>query len=320
MSNLFSTRSIWIPVKVTVLLVAQQPMQAGTSQHIRIIHRLAINPDGLIYQPYAMAVVGIPVHMPGIQRLDRNTRKLMPAVDGHPVRFFVPQYLPRYHHVLFDTCDQPFSSFSLSFHDQMMLPHGDTTVPKGIHGYRLQLYLCRYVYIIDHFTGWQEAPQAVRNFLRRNRRKGHPRPIVICADAEVIRGNIVPGVDLFASGRISDTGVDPDESLQEFGHIPRQDQPDRQGITFFPMPGSHRLEKIGTPCCRPIGLMDRNEFMGRTSYTDTYQRTGKYGGNPSPPADTNINSHFPKISILCLSAFCFHPSTTSQSGIYHRHP
>jgi len=91
--------------------------------------------------------------MSGVQRLYGAAVRVMPTIDSNPVFAAFKRRIAAEDHIFFDSADQSFSSLSLSFDDEMMLPHGNRTIPKGIHGYGLQFYLALLVDQIHHAAG-----------------------------------------------------------------------------------------------------------------------------------------------------------------------
>src|SRR2546423_827294 len=154
-----------ITIEIAIVLIAEQTSKLRILEHVDVINRLAVDIDGPVDEPDAVAVIDVPVDVAGVQRLDRRAIGLVPAVDRGSIGFRIARNQPGDHDILLDARYQSLPKASLAFDNQIVVVHRDRAVAKRIHGNRLQLYCGCFVDIINDFSCRQKTMKAVCNEL-----------------------------------------------------------------------------------------------------------------------------------------------------------
>ena len=167
----------------------------------------------------------------------------MPAINSNPVRLFIPAYLSGNHNIFFDTGNQSLFAFSLTFDDQVMLPHGRGAIPVSKEGNWSEFQSCRLVNIIHHFPGGQETIKAVGYPLSRIGRNTDARPVITGTDTQVVRCDIKNSLDHLAGDAIREGNPDWYKLPEKWGQVARKDFLNYEGITGGPLHGCCLLVK-----------------------------------------------------------------------------
>lgn len=161
----------------------------------------------------------------------------MPTVNGYSIVVGIGLEPFRLHHILLDAGDQPFSTFSLTLDDQMVLPERGSTVAVSIHGHRIQFDAGSGIDLVDQLCSRQGAVQTVGQALCESGTYMNSCPVFICTNRQIIGCYPKFGDNGFPGDCIGLFCFDTNESAKKIGYVSSKNQCFGQRIALLPVIG-----------------------------------------------------------------------------------